>query len=150
MNSGMTRILMLAVFLSGKLAAANYKVAGVVTDSAGGTVAAVTVEVVGVDSRTAAKTQTDADGRFISGPLASGAYVLNLAKTGFEPYREPVTLSGADAFVRVVLTIAKQQYSITVDGGSSQMDTSSTAHQDAFALDQKTFTDLPVKDGDIL
>ncbi len=30
------------------------------------------------------------------------------------------------------------------------MDTASTAHQDAFTLDQKTFSDLPVKDGDIL
>jgi hypothetical protein len=150
MNSSMTRILMLAVFLSGELAAANYKVAGVVTDSAGSTVAAVTIEVVGADTKTVAKTQTDADGRFISGPLASGPYVLNLAKKGFEPHREPVTLSGADAFVRVALTIAKQQYSITVDGGSTQMDTASTAHQDAFTLDQTAFSDLPVKDGDIL
>jgi hypothetical protein len=146
----MTRILILVVCLSGELAAANYKVAGQVTDSVGGIVAAVTVEVVGVGTKTVAKTQTDANGRFTSGPLASGSYVLNLAKKGFEPHREPVTLSGADAFVRVALAIAKQQYSITVDSAASRMDTASTAHQDAFTLDQKTFTDLPVKDGDIL
>ena len=82
--------------------------------------------------------------------LPLGEYVLSISKKGFEPHRQTVTLSGADAFVRVALTIARQQYSITVDGGSSQMDTASAAHQDAFTLDQKTFSDLPVKDGDIL
>jgi hypothetical protein len=146
----MTRILVLAVLLSVSLPAANYKLAGVVTDSTGGSVAAVTVEVVGVDAKTAARTKTDIDGKFTSEPLPPGAYVLNLAKKGFEPRREPVTLLDADAFLRIALMIAKQQYSITVDGGSSQMDTATEAHQDAFTLDQKTFSDLAVKDGDIL
>jgi hypothetical protein len=146
----MTRILALAVLLSGALAAANDKLAGLVTDSAGGSVAAVTVEVTDVTAKRAAQARTDSEGKFTVGPLPSGSYVLNLAKKGFEPHREPVTLSGADAFVRVQLIIAKQQYSITVDGGSSQMDPASAAHQDAFTLDQKTFSDLPVKDGDIL
>ena len=150
MNSGMTRILMLAAFLSGALAAANDKLAGLVTDSTGGSIAAVTIEVADVSANTAARARTDSEGKFTVGTLPPGEYVLSVSKKGFEPHRQTVTLSGADAFVRVALTIAKQQYSITVDGGSSQMDTASAAHQDAFTVDQKTFSDLPVKDGDIL
>jgi hypothetical protein len=150
MNSGMTRILMLAVFLSGALAAANYKLAGLVTDSTGGSIAAVTIEVADVAAKTATRARTDSEGKFTVGPLPPGEYVLSVSKKGFEPHREPVTLSNAHAFVRVALTLATQQYSITVDGGSSQMDTASAAHQDAFTLDQKTFSDLPVRDGDIL
>jgi Carboxypeptidase regulatory-like domain len=131
-------------------AAADRKLSGVVTDPTGAAIAEATVEVFDPGAKTEAGTITDENGQFAIQGLPSGAHVVHVEKSGFEPQQRPVTLSNKDGFVRVSLRLAKVQYSVTVEGGASRLDTASDAHQDAFTLDQKTFADLPVKDGDIL
>ena len=82
--------------------------------------------------------------------MPSGEFVLRILKKGFEPWQQPLTLTDKDGFVNVTLSLANLKFSITVDGNASRMDAAPDAHQDAFTLDQKSFADLPVKDGDIL
>ncbi len=147
----MTRILALSIVLSVIASAGRgHKLSGVVTDPTGATIAEAAVAVVGPGSRVRARTITDSAGKFSTQELPSGTYIVEVSKAGFEPQRQPVTLSNKDDSFSVTLPLAKVQYSITVDGGTSRMDTASNAHQDAFTLDQKSFADLPVKDGDIL
>jgi len=131
-------------------AAADRKLSGVVIDPTGAAIAEATVEVFDPGAKTEARTTTDENGKFAIQALRSGAHVVHVEKSGFEAQKWPVTLSDTDGFIRVSLRLAKIQYSITVDGGGPRLDTASDAHQDAFTLDQKTFADLPVKDGDIL
>jgi hypothetical protein len=147
----MMRILALSIVLSViAFAAGGYKLSGVVTDPTGATIAEAAVAVVGPGSRVRARTLTDSAGKFSTQELPSGTYVVEVRKAGFEPQQQPVTLSNKDDSFSVTLSLAKVQYSITVDGGTSRLDTASDAHQDAFTLDQKSFADLPVRDGDIL
>jgi hypothetical protein len=131
-------------------AAADRKLSGVVIDPTGVAIAEATVEVLDPGAKTEARTITDENGKFAIQALVPGAHVVHVEKSGFETQLRPVTLSDSDGFIRVSLRLAKVQYSITVDGGTTRLDTASEAHQDAFTLDQKTFADLPVKDGDIL
>lgn len=145
------RILALAIVPAvAVLAAAGHKLSGVVTDPTGAAIAEATVEVFDPGARAEARTLTDENGKFAVQALPSGAHVVRFEKSGFEPQQRPVTLSDNDGFFSVALRLAKVQYSITVDGGASRLDAASDAHQDAFTLDQKSFADLPVKDGDIL
>ena len=62
----------------------------------------------------------------------------------------PVTLSRSSDALRIILPLAKQQYSVTVESRPLQLDTDTNAHQDAFTLDRSSFTSLPNKGGDIL
>src|SRR6202050_2067409 len=145
------RILALAILLSVAVsAAADHKLSGVVTDPTGAAIAEATVEVFDASKRQVARTRTDSSGRFSTQALPPGPYVVRVAKIQFEPQQQPVALSDKGAFFTVALPLAKARPSITVDGSASRLDAASDAHQDAFNLDQKTFADLPVKDGDIL
>ena len=145
------RILALSIVLSvAASAAADHKLSGVVTDPTGAAIAEATVEVFDLGARSEARTMTDASGNFAIPALPSGAHVVRVEKGGFEPQQRPVTLSDKDGFFSVALRLAKVQYSITVDGGATRLDAAADAHQDALTLDQKTFADLPLKDGDIL
>jgi hypothetical protein len=148
---GEMRILALAIVSAvAVFAATDRKLSGVVTDSTGAAIAEATVEVFDPGAKTEARTITDENGRFAFQSLPSGAHVVRIEKSGFETLQRPVTLSDKDGFMRISLRVAKVQYSITVEGGASRLDTASDAHQDAFTLNQKAFADLPVKDGDIL
>lgn len=144
------RLTTLAMFLSVTVnAAADYRLSGSVTDPTGAAIADATVEVSDATTKLA-RTKTDTGGKFTATHLPSGEFVLRILKKGFEPWQEPLTLSDKDGFVNVTLSLANLKFSITVDGNASRMDAASDAHQDAFTLDQKSFADLPVKDGDIL
>jgi len=145
------RILALAIVSAvAVLGAADRKLSGVVTDRTGAAIAEAAVEVFDPGAKTEARTITDKSGKFAIQALPTGAHVVHVEKSGFETEQRPFTLSDNDGFIRVSLRLAKVQYSITVDGGAARLDTASDAHQDAFTLNQTTFADLPVKDGDIL
>lgn len=144
------RLTILAMFLSVSVnAAADYRLSGAVTDPTGTAIANATVEVSDASTKLV-RTKTDGGGRFTATPLPSGEFVVRVVKKGFEPWQQALRLSDKDGFVTVRLSLANLRYSITVDGNASRMDAASDAHQDAFTLDQKSFADLPVKDGDIL
>ncbi len=145
------RILALALVpVVAVLAAASHKLSGVVTDPTGAAISEAIVEVFDPGGAAEARTMTDENGKFAVPVLSSGAHVVRVEKSGFEPLQRPVTLADKDGFFSVALRLAKVQYSITVHDSASRLDAASEAHQDAFTLDQKTFADLPVKDGDIL
>ncbi len=145
------RILVLSIVLSVAVsAAADHKLSGVVTDPTGAAITDATVEVFDADARVEARTTTDSSGKFSAQALPSGPCVVSVSKWGLEPQERPFMLSDIVAVFSVALPLAKVRYSITVDGSASRLDAASGSHQDAFTLDQKTFAELPVKDGDIL
>jgi hypothetical protein len=125
------------------------RIVGVVTDPSG---AAIPDAQISVDNRgTSVEVgSTDKSGRFSTRPLPRGRYVVDISKSGFEAQRRLITLAGADNALNIVLPLAKQQYSVTVDGGPPELDTGTTSHQDLLRLDQTSFTNLPIKDGEIL
>ena len=123
---------------------------GLVTDPSGAVVSEAQVAVASRNEEVKVNVSTDLNGRFSTQPLPPGAYTVNISKNGFEPQERTVTLTNRDAALNVVLPLARQQYSVTVDGGQSQLDTSTEAHQNAFTLDHDSLTNLPMKDGDVL
>ena len=103
------RILALAIVLGAAVsAAADHKLSGVVTDPKGAAIAEATVEVFEPGARLEARTKTDSSGKFTTQALPSGTYVVRVAKSGFEPQQQPVTLSDKDGFFSVALPLAKQ------------------------------------------
>ena len=99
--------------------------------------------------RQVARTRTDSSGKLAHRPCLP-------APTSFVSPRSDSNPSSSQSHYRIrahctsSLAPRKRRSSITVEGRASWLDTASAAHQDAFILDQKTFADLPVKDGDIL
>jgi hypothetical protein len=106
------------------------------------------VEITGLAA--AIHLNTDTNGKFASKGLAAGRYLVTVSRDGFEPQQKTVALSDSDSSLRFILRIAGPTFSVTVESKSTALDSASEARQDAFVLDQKTFADLPVKDGDIL
>jgi hypothetical protein len=143
------RFLLSSILSLAALAAGYYRISGIVTDQTGAPVPDATVEISGGMDQPK-RLQSDTTGRFASTPLPSGTYTLSVTRSGFAPQRLPVSLSDKDSALKIVLPLATQAYSVTVEGRTSSLDTSSAAHQDAFILDQQMLADLPVKDGDIL
>jgi carboxypeptidase family protein len=126
------------------------KVLGVVTDQSGAAIPDAGIAIRGRDAVLKTRLTTDGNGRFSTGPLPPGAYVIGISKSGFEFQERSVTLSSEDVAVEVVMPLARQQYSVTVESRPSQLDTATEAHQDAFTLTPDDFMHLPIKDGDIL
>ena len=143
------RFLLSSILSLAALAAGYHKISGVVTDQTGAPVPDATVEISGGMDQPK-RLQPDTTGKFASTPLPPGTYTLSVTRSGFVPQRLTVSLSDTDSVLKIVLPLATRAYSVTVEGRTSSLDTSSAAHQDAFVLDQQMFADLPVKDGDIL
>jgi hypothetical protein len=145
------RVLFLATVFGLAAAAAGYhRLSGVVTDQTGAAIPDATVEISANNSNMTLHARTDTAGRFTTEALPAGAYMVSVGKSAFASQQRPVTLSDKDDSLNVVLSLARQEFSVTVESAASRLDTASEAHQDVFTLDQKTFAGLPVKDGDIL
>ncbi|HLI82595.1 MAG TPA: carboxypeptidase-like regulatory domain-containing protein [Bryobacteraceae bacterium] len=148
------RFLLSSILSLAAFAAGYHKISGVVTDQTGAPIPEATIEIRageisgGVDQVT--RLQSDTSGTFASTPLPPGTYRLSVTRSGFATQRLAVSLSDKDSALRIVLPLATQAYSVTVEGRASSLDTSTAAHQDAFVLDQQMLAELPVKDGDIL
>jgi hypothetical protein len=140
------RFLLSSILSLAALAAGYSRISGVVTDQTGAPVPDATVEISGGMDQPK-RLQSDTTGRFASTPLPPGTYTLSVTRSGFAPQRLPVSLSDKDSALKIVLSLAAQAYSVTVEGRTSSLDTSSAAHQDAFVLNQQMLAELPVKDG---
>jgi hypothetical protein len=144
------RFLMFVLVLATGYAGDFSKLSGLVRDQSGAAIPEAGVAIVGRDTAVKVNLTTDTNGRFSTQPLPSGAYVIDISRNGFEPQERIVTLSTEDGTINVVLPLAKQKYSVTVESQRSQLDPSTEAHQEAFTLDQESFASLPIKDGDVL
>jgi hypothetical protein len=143
------RLLLSSILSLAALAAGYHKISGVVTDQTGAPIPDAVVEISGGMDQPK-RLQSDTTGKFASTPLPPGTYTIAVTKNGFAPQRLAVSLLDRDSALKIVLPLATQAYSITVESRTPALDTSSAAHQDAFVLNQRMLADLPVKDGDIL
>src|SRR5579872_3040955 len=130
------RFLLFSILSLAALAAGNHRISGVVTDQTGTPIPDALVEISGGIDRPA-RLQSDASGKFASAPLPHGIFTISVTRSGFAPQRLAVSLSDKDSAMKIVLPLATQAYSVTVEGRTSSLDTSSAAHQDAFVLDQQ-------------
>jgi Carboxypeptidase regulatory-like domain len=126
------------------------RLTGIVTDQSGGAIPDAGIAIKDRDGGLKTQLETDGNGRFATVPLPPGAYIVDVSKGGFSPQQRVFTLSNGDKALDIVLPLARQQYSVTVESRSSHLDTATEAHKDAFTLTPDDFKNLPAKDGDIL
>ena len=106
--------------------AATATLSGVVVDQTDAVLGAARVVVVNVDNGLQRASAVDGDGRFVLALLPPGRYRLTAESTGFARKDIPdlVLNVGDDRALRIVLTIATQDTSVTVTAQAASVDVS--------------------------
>jgi hypothetical protein len=119
-------------------------IAGVITDSQGGVLPGVTVEVASPALIEKVRTAvSDGTGRYRAGDLPPGAYTVTFTLTGFATVRqEGVILAGAfTATVNAQMRVGALEETITVTGESPTVDVQSARRQQV--LSGELITSIP-------
>jgi hypothetical protein len=132
------------------IAAAAVGISGSVTDPADAAIPGASVKVLAPCKGVVTQTQTDAQGRFQTTPLVEGDYEIVVAQRGFETQHQSLNIGTTSVALHIKLPLGRQQYSIIVNGNKTSLDPNTESHADGFVLGQEDFSNLPVKDGDIV
>jgi len=123
--------------------AATATLSGVVVDETDAVLGAARVVVVNVDNGLQRASAVDSDGRFVLALLPPGRYRLTAESTGFARKDIPdlVLNVGDDRALRVVLTIATQDTSVTVTAQAASVDVSPAV---GTVIDRQFVDNLPL------
>ena len=108
----------LIVVFVGSLSLSASTISGTVTDSTGAVIPQARVEISGGDLTQPVVLSTDGAGKFASGDLKPGKYVVRTTKDGFEPHEESVDLTESSE-LQITLGVARQEIGIQVPGTGS-------------------------------
>jgi hypothetical protein len=124
-------ILMGALFAAVPLAAqvSSATILGTVTDSSGAAIADASVQVKNVGTGIAQTTASNAQGRFTVPDLGIGDYEVQASKTGFSTVvHKGITLTvGSQNVVDFALPVGQQTQTVTVEGQTSQVETTNAS-----------------------
>jgi len=139
-------VAVLVLLTSGSLAAQAVRgtVQGTVTDSSGGSLPGVTVELKNLGTGVVQTAVTNAEGRYTAPDLQLGEYEVQATLTGFQSMiRRGITLRvGSQVVVDFQLGVGAVQETITVTGAAPTVDTVSSAV--GAVIEQKQIADLPL------
>lgn len=116
---------------------------GLVTDPAGAPVPGVTVTVTDPGTKRARRTQTDSQGRYVVGGLASARYQLDAALDGFRPLARHGVRVATGETLRLDLQLslgATEAVTVTDEAGMLRPETSGLGQ----VIDSQTVTALPL------
>lgn len=118
-------------------------VTGLVTDPAGAPVPGVSVTVTDPGTKRARRTQTDSQGRYVVGGLASARYQLDAALDGFRPLARHGVRVATGETLRLDLQLslgATEAVTVTDEAGMLRPETSGLGQ----VIDSQTVTALPL------
>lgn len=118
-------------------------VTGLVTDPAGAPVPGVSVTVTDPGTKRARRTQTDSQGRYVVGGLASARYQLDAALDGFRPLARHGVRVATGETLRLDLQLslgATEAVTVTDEAGMLRPETSGLGK----VIDSQTVTALPL------
>lgn len=120
---------------------------GRVADPTGAPVTGVAVKIRNIDTSAEAEASTTSDGAYLAPSLQPGRYRITVTHAGFKTaVREPVTVSTATiSTVDFTLAVGDVSESVTVSGGSIQLET--TSAEIGTVMPTKTILDLPISLG---
>src|SRR5580658_3483877 len=153
-NSRSLRLLLVAIFFCSFASSAFAQfdtgtITGAVTDAAGALVSQAAVTVANVGTGIQKSFSTGPGGNFVASDLPYGTYVVTVKASGFaETKSSPIKLSvGAVVRVNLALAVAASQETVTVNGTSTTVDTSSST--DGTTLDTNQVANLPINGRDV-
>ena len=124
-------------------------ITGAVTDVSGAAVSHASVSVTNVGTGLQKDVVTDQNGNFVASDIPYGTYVVTVNMSGFATTKSsPIKLSvGAVVRVNLALAVATSQETVTVNGTSTTVDTSSST--DGTTLDTNQVANLPINGRDV-
>ena len=124
-------------------------IAGSVTDASGAEVPRAAVTVTNIGTGLQKSVATDQSGNFVASDVPYGTYVVTVSMSGFATTKSrPIKLNvGAMVQVHLALAVAASQESVTVNGTSTTVDTSSST--DGTTLDTNQVANLPINGRDV-
>ncbi len=124
-------------------------ITGAVTDVSAAAVPHATVTVTNVGTGFQKSVVTDQNGNFVASDIPYGTYVVTVNMTGFATTKSsPIKLNvGAVVQVNLALAVAASQETVTVNGTSTTVDTSSST--DGTTLDTNQVANLPINGRDV-
>jgi hypothetical protein len=122
----------------------NALIQGAVTDSSGGVLAGVTIQVKNIGTGLTRSVVTDSQGRYTATDLQIGDYEVQAAISGFgTAIRKGITLSvGSQLMVDFTLQVGSTQQTVTVEAEVPQVETTSAAVSNL--VDQTQMRALPL------
>src|SRR5882672_2871192 len=122
-------------------------ISGIVLDSNQGSVPNADVKITNVETGAERGATTSAEGLFAVPRLALGNYVVRVTKQGFRVYEvhSVTVVLGQDTNLRVVLEIGNVSETVTVEGSSPLVET--TTAQTTATFDNKQIAELPALSG---
>jgi hypothetical protein len=124
-------------------------ITGTVTDASGAAVSHAPVTVTNAGTGLQKSVVTDQNGNFVTSDIPYGTYVVTVNMSGFATTKSnPIKLSvGAVVRVNLALAVAASQETVTVNGTSTTVDTSSST--DGTTLDTNQVANLPINGRDV-
>jgi hypothetical protein len=124
-------------------------ITGAVTDVSAAAVSHATVTVTNVGTGLQKSVITDQNGNFVASDIPYGTYVVTVNMSGFATTKSsPIKLNvGAVVQVNLALAVAASQETVTVNGTSTTVDTSSST--DGTTLDTNQVANLPINGRDV-
>jgi hypothetical protein len=124
-------------------------ITGAVTDASGAAVSHAPVMVTNVGTGLEKSVVTDQSGNFVASDIPYGTYVVTVNMSGFATTKSsPIKLNvGAMVQVNLALAVAGSQESVTVNGTSTTVDTSSSTT--GTTLDTNQVANLPINGRDV-
>ena len=139
-------VLAVSLGLAGRLAGqgTSATLLGTVTDVSGATVPGAALRATNVDTGAVLSATSDERGRFRLGDLGVGRYDLQASKDGFSTVaRNGITLTvGGQTVVDFTLAVGQQQQTVTVEGQTSQVETTNATV--GSLTDQRQMRELPL------
>jgi hypothetical protein len=137
-------VLVTASTLAFAQGSATSSISGVVSDTGGGVIPGATVVVTNMATGVASETATTATGAFNVPALSAGTYSVTVSLTGFKTavISDIRLVTNSPATVQVKLEVGELTETIEVAGGSTLVQTTSTAVTSTIAVEQ--LQDLPL------
>ena len=123
---------------------ASATVLGTVTDASGATIPGAALRATNAGTGAVLSTSSDEGGRFRLPDMAVGTYDIQASKDGFSTVaRNGVTLTvGGQIVVDFTLAVGQQQQTVTVEGQTTQVETTNATV--GSLTDQRQMRDLPL------
>ncbi|MFZ0684781.1 MAG: M1 family aminopeptidase [Terriglobales bacterium] len=123
-------------------------ISGTVKDQSGAVIAGARIEITGGSFAVPIVLSSDALGKFVSGDLQAGTYLVRVTREGFETLTKTVELQREAVQLQLTLAIAQQQVTISVPGKSMAFANSDPIYRElrgvglgeTFRLDNFTLT----------